>query len=360
MQRSLPQPEKRGFFQTNFVGAMIWLLRIATVVIVVWGAYNSISAGTYSLSQWKDLVIFGLAQGGMYGLIALGYTLIYGILGFINFAHGDIFMSGMMVGYFVADDLNTLGFWNAHPVISLLIILAVSMTTSCLVAIIIERIAYKPLRNAPRLIPLITSIGASFSLEYLFKGLFGAAAKSYPDMKAIDGFLNIGGFRILKTQVLVLGGVLVMMVFLYWFVEHTRAGKSIRSVAEDKEIAALMGVNVERTIIITFALGGAMAGAAGLFYALVFNQVYFLAGFVPGIKAFTAAVLGGIGNIPGAMVGGVTLGLLESLGPVLILAGLGVPAPHQLNDVVAFAVLTLVLIFRPTGLLGERLSQEKA
>ncbi len=275
MQKSLPQAEKRGFIRANFVGIMIWLLRIVTVVIVVWGAYNSISSGTYSLSQWKDLVIFGLAQGGMYGLIALGYTLIYGILGFINFAHGDIFMSGMMVGYFVADDLNTLGFWNAHPVLSLLIILAVSMATSSLVAVIIERIAYKPLRNAPRLIPLITSIGASFSLEYLFKGLFGAAAKSYPDMTSIDGFLNIGGFHILKTQALVLGGVLVMMVSLFWFVEHTRAGKSIRAVAEDKEIAALMGVNVERTIIITFALGGAMAGAAGLFYALGFNQVYF-------------------------------------------------------------------------------------
>lgn len=360
MQRTSTHKEKRGLLHIDFANIVIWLLRIATVVIVVWGAYNSITAGTYSLSQWKDLIIFGLAQGGMYGLIALGYTLIYGILGFINFAHGDIFMTGMMVGYFAANGLNSAGFWNTHPVISLIIVLLVSMATSTLVALITERIAYKPLRNAPRLIPLITSIGASFTLEYLFKGLFGAAAKSYPDMTAIDGFFTFGGFKILKSQVLVLVGVVVMVVFLYWFVEHTKAGKSIRSVAEDKEIAALMGVNVERTIMITFALGGAMAGAAGLFYAIVFNQVYFLAGFVPGIKAFTAAVLGGIGNIPGAMVGGVVLGLLESMGPILILAGWGIPAPHQLKDVVAFVVLILVLIFRPTGLLGERLSQEKA
>lgn len=360
MQRTLPNAPRRVLAGINFVGILIWLLRIGTLVIVVWGAYNAIASGTYSLSQWKDLVIFGLAQGGMYGLIALGYTLIYGILGFINFAHGDIFMTGMMVGYFVADDLNTAGFWNAHPVVSLLIILLVTMATSTLVAVMVERIAYKPLRNAPRLIPLITSIGASFTLEYLFKGLFGAAAKSYPKLAALQGSLTLGGFKILKTQALVLVGVVVMMVFLYWFVERTKAGRSIRAVAEDKEIAALMGVNVERTIVITFALGGAMAGAAGLFYALVFNQVYFLAGFVPGIKAFTAAVLGGIGNIPGAMLGGVVLGMLESMGPILILAGLGIPAPHQLKDVVAFTVLILVLIFRPTGLLGERLSQERA
>ncbi|MFQ5858663.1 MAG: branched-chain amino acid ABC transporter permease [Anaerolineae bacterium] len=344
----------------SFVGALMWVLRIAVIVIVVWGSFVSFTRGTYSLAQWQDLVIFGLAQGGVYALIALGYTMVYGILGFINFAHGEIFMSGAMVGFYVADFLANNGLWDANPFLSLLIVLAVSMATSTFLAVVLERVAYRPLRGAPRLIPLITAIGASFFLQYTFRGLFGAGVKSYPAVRILSGHISFLGIRILKLQLLVILAATLMMVLLYWFVEKTKTGRAMRAVAEDKEIAALMGVDVDRTIMTTFAVGGLMAGAAALLYSIVFRQVFFFTGFLPGIKAFTAAVLGGIGNIVGAMAGGLVLGMVESIGPILVLGGWGVPAPHQLKDVVAFMVLVLVLIFRPTGLLGERLAEERA
>ncbi len=360
MQEAIPQRKGRGLTDFSAIGLLIWALRIAVVVIVVWGVVGTISSRVYSFSQWQDLIVFGLAQGGVYALIALGYTMVYGVLGFINFAHGEVFMSGAMVGFFVASGLVSAGLWEANPVLSLLIVLAVSMLTSMTIAILIERIAYRPLRNSPRLIPLITSIGASFFLQYAFRGLFGAGIKSYPRAPFLLNKLTIFGFGIVAIQAVVILAAILMMAGLYLFVEKTKAGKAIRAVAEDKEIASLMGINVDRAIVSTFAIGGLMAGAAGTLYSLVFNQVFFFTGFLPGIKAFTSAVLGGIGNIVGAMVGGVVLGLVESLGPTLVLTGLNVPAPHQLKDVVAFTVLILVLIFRPTGLLGERLSEEKA
>ncbi len=356
MQQTLSQQLSE---RVNFAAVIIWALRLIVAVVVVWGVVSTLMSGVYSPSQWRDLVIFGLAQGGVYALIALGYTMVYGILGFINFAHGEVFMSGMMIGYFVADYLNQIGMWNGNPVLALLIVLLVSMATSTTVAVLVERIAYRPLRGSPRIVPLITSIGASFFIQYAFRGLFGAGVKSYPRMEALQGAVTVLGVRILKVHVLVIVAALVMMAVLYWFVEKTRTGKAIRAVAEDKEIAALMGVDIDRAIVTTFAIGGLMAGAAGLLYALVFYQVFFFSGFLPGIKAFTAAVLGGIGNIVGAMLGGLVLGIVESLGPILILSGLGIPAPHQLKDVVAFTVLVLVLIFRPKGLLGERLAEER-
>ncbi|MFQ5341565.1 MAG: branched-chain amino acid ABC transporter permease [Anaerolineae bacterium] len=338
----------------------MWALRIVVVVIVVWGSFVSLTSGVYSAAQWQDLIIVGLAQGGVYALIALGYTMVYGILGFINFAHGDIFMGGAMIGFYVADALAKNGLWDNSPFLSLLIVLVVSMATCTFLAVLLERVAYRPLRGAPRLIPLITAIGASFFLEYAFRGLFGAGVKSYPAMGILSGHISILGIRVLKTQLLVILSALLMMAFLYWFVEKTKTGRAMRAVAEDKEIAALMGVDVDRTITVTFAVGGMMAGAAALLYSLVFRQVFFFTGFLPGIKAFTAAVLGGIGNIVGAMAGGLLLGMVESIGPILVLGGWGVPSPHQLKDVVAFTVLVLVLIFRPTGLLGERLAEERA
>lgn len=344
----------------SFIGLVMWALRIAVVVIVVWGSFVSLTSGIYSPAQWQDLIIVGLAQGGVYALIALGYTMVYGILGFINFAHGDIFMGGAMIGFYVADALAKNGLWDNTPFPSLLIVLAVSMLTCTFLAVLLERVAYRPLRGAPRLIPLITAIGASFFLEYAFRGLFGAGVKSYPAMQILNGHVSFLGIRFLKTQLLVIVSALLMMAFLYWFVEKTKTGRAMRAVAEDKEIAALMGVDVDRTITVTFAVGGLMAGAAALLYSLVFRQVFFFTGFLPGIKAFTAAVLGGIGNIVGAMAGGLLLGIVESIGPILVLGGWGVPSPHQLKDVVAFSVLVLVLIFRPTGLLGERLAEERA
>jgi branched-chain amino acid transport system permease protein len=352
----------RGRFpeRISWITVIFWAIGILAIVLIVLGSFKSIASGRLTGARWRDLIVFGLAQGGIYGLIALGYTMVYGILGFINFAHGEVFTSGAMVGFFVARALDNAGLWDGQPALSLLILLLVCMATSTIVAILVERIAYRPLRDAPRLIMLITSIGASFFLQYTFRGLFGAGIKAYPRMDALEGFINIFGVRILKSQALVIVAALVMMVGLYLFVERTKVGKSLRAVAEDKEIAALMGIDVDRTIVMTFAVGGAMAGAAALLYVLVFGQVYFLTGFFPGIKAFTAAVLGGIGNLVGAMFGGVVLGILESVGPSLVLAGFNIPAFTQLKDVVAFLALVLVLILRPTGLLGERLAEERA
>ena len=343
----------------NWITVVFWTIGIVALVLIAWGSFNSITSGRLSAAQWRDLIVFGLAQGSVYALIALGYTMVYGVLGFINIAHGEVFMSGAMVGFFAAGALADAGMWNSQPALSLVIVMLVAMATSTIVAVLVERIAYRPLREAPRLIPLITSIGASFFLQYTFRGLFGAGIKSYPRMAALDGFITIFGLRILRSQGLVIVAAVVMMVGLYLFVERTKTGKTLRAVAEDKEMAALMGIDVDRAIVMTFIVGGAMAGAAALLYSLVFLQVSIFTGFVPGITAVTAAVLGGIGNIVGAMVGGLVLGILESLGPSLVLAGFNIPAFTQLKDVVAFLALVLVLILRPTGLLGERLAEER-
>jgi branched-chain amino acid transport system permease protein len=344
----------------DVVDIFLWLVRVAALVIIVWGAFFSLTSGRLGGAQWANLVLFGIAQGSVYALIALGYTMVYGVLGFINFAHGEVFMWGAMVGYFVANALSRAGLWNEQPFVSLAIVLVASMATSTSVAVLLERVAYRRLRGAPRLIPLITSIGASFFLQYAALGLFGAGIKTYPAVAALSGQLEILGIRMVKSQALVIGVALMMMVGLYQFVERTKTGRALRAVAEDKEIAALMGVDVDRTIVLTFAVGGAMAGVAGLLWGIVFRTVFFFTGFLPGIKAFTSAVLGGIGNIVGAMLGGLLLGVFESLGPSLILTGLGIPSAHQLKDVVAFVALVLVLIFKPTGLMGERLAEERA
>ena len=234
------------------------------------------------------------------------------------------------------------------------------MATSTGIAVLLERIAYRPLRHAPRLVPLITAIGASFFLQYTFRGLYGSGFQAYPVVRILEGQWLIGPFRILKFQAVVIVAAALLMAALYSFVQRTRVGKAIRAVSEDKECAALMGINIDRMIVTTFVIGGMAAGAAGVLYALMFKQVHFFMGFIPGIKAFTAAVLGGIGNIPGAMLGGIFLGLLESVGPSLFLDGLGIAAPYQLKDAIAFTMLVLVLIFRPTGILGERLAVKKA
>ena len=342
------------------VDLFLWVVRIAALFAILWGAYFSIASGRLSGAQWRSLIVFGIAQGSVYGLIALGYTMVYGVLRFINFAHGEVFMCGAMAGFFTSDALAAAGIWNSSPVLSLLVTLVVCMAVSATIAVVLERVAYRRLRGAPRLIPLITSIGASFFLQYAVAGLFGTDQKAYPGMDLLDGSISILGLEVLKVQALVIASALVMMVGLYLFVEKTKAGKAMRAVAEDQEIARLMGINVDRTIVLVFAVGGAMAGAAGLLYGLEFGNVHFFSGFLPGIKAFTSAVLGGIGNIVGAMTGGLVLGGVESLGPSGVLEGLGIPASHQLKDVVAFLALVLVLIFRPSGILGERVAEERA
>jgi branched-chain amino acid transport system permease protein len=228
------------------------------------------------------------------------------------------------------------------------------------IALLVERVAYRPLRNAPKLVPLISAIGASFFLQYTFRGFLGPGIYAYPSVDVLEQTIPGGFLRLRWIDILVIGSALLLMLALYLFVQRTKLGTAIRAVSEDKSTAALMGIDVNRAIVTTFAIGAAMAGAGGVLYCLMFKQVFFFTGFVPGIKAFTAAVLGGIGNIPGAMLGGLFLGQVESVGPALFLDGLGVPSPNQLKDVIAFTMLVLVLVFRPSGLLGERISSQRA
>lgn len=342
------------------VDGFLWAVRVAAVVWIAWGAWFSLTGGRLTVDQWRNLVVIGLAQGSIYALIALGYTMVYGVLRFINFAHGEVFMVGTMTGFFVSDALARTALWDDQPIVALLLVLVCCMTISALVALALERVCYRPLRGLPRLIPFITAIGASFFLQYAVAGLVGTSVKTYPPVDMLSGSFDVVGFRVQKVQLLVIVVALLVMAGLYLYVERTRAGKAMRAVAEDQEIARLMGIDVDRAIARVFAVGGALAGAAGLLFGLMFESVRFRSGFMPGIKAFTAAVLGGIGNIPGAMLGGVTLGSVEALGPSLVLSGHGIPSAHQLKDVVAFSVLVLVLIFKPSGLLGEQVVEERA
>lgn len=345
----------------NATDVFMWVIGASLLFAIIYGSFATLAAGTYSGRQWVDLIIAGLAQGSIYALIALGYTLVYGVLRMINFAHSEVFMGGAYIGFFAADALNRSGFLQPNPVVGLLIVFLVSMATSLTIAVLLERVAYRPLRRAPRLVPLITAIGASFFLQYVFRGLFGSKFKPYPDISALSGSISITpDFNISRIELLVIISAAVLMFILYLYVQKTKAGKAMRAVAEDKDVAALMGINVDSAIVRTFMLGGAMAGAAGVLYALTFRNISYFMGFIPGIKAFTAAVLGGIGNIPGAMLGGLFLGLIESVGPSLFLQGLSIPAPYQLKDAIAFTMLVMVLIFRPTGILGEQVAVKKA
>lgn len=339
---------------------VIWAVGVIILIGIIWGSIVTLNTGKYAPSTWIDLTITGLALGGVYALIALGYTLVYGILRMINFAHSEVFMSGAFTATFAAQALVAMNWWNTYPVLSLLIVMLVSAIVSAAVALLLERVAYRRLRGAPRLVPLITAIGASFFLQYTFRGLYGSGLRPFPDMEIFSGFWLIGSIRIFKTQAAAIIGAIIMMVILYTIVQRTKIGKAMRSVSEDKEVAALMGINVDRVIATTFALGGLSAGIAGILYLLLFPVAHFFMGFFPGLKAFTAAVLGGIGNVPGAFLGAMVLGLLESVGPSLFLDGLGIPAPNQLKDAIAFTILVFILIFRPSGILGERLTQAKA
>jgi branched-chain amino acid transport system permease protein len=345
----------------DFIGVFLWTIRAMIVVLVAWGTISALLDNPYTARQWTDFVVFGIAQGSMYALIAIGYTLVYGVLFMINFAHGEFLMSGTFTAtVFVATPLSASGFLDRQPVLGLILITAVAMIVSVGIALLTERVAYRPLRKAPRLVPLITAIGASFFWQYFFRGLYGSQVTPFPQIEALTGTVPLFGTEILKTHLVVIGVTIVMLIGLNFFIMQTKTGKAIRAVAENKDVAALMGIDVDRTIAITFAVGAAMAAVAGILFALVFRQVHYFMGFIPGIKAFTAAVLGGIGSVPGAALGGLVLGMFESVGPALFLQGLGIPAPHQLKDVIAFTMLVFILIFRPQGILGERLAEEKA
>lgn len=347
----------------NWVDAFLTFVRIAALAVIGIGlvafALQQFRGEGLTGPQLRDLLVAGVAQGAMYGLIALGYSMVYGVLGFINFAHGEVFMSGAMSGFIVSTVLFERGLWEQSFLLSITIVLFISITVSVLATVLMERVAYRPLRNSPRLIPLITSIGVSFFMQNAVLGLFGPASKTYPQLPvALSMRRNILGVEIEGTKLLVLVVAAVSMAGLWFFVERTKTGKAMRAVAEDKEIASLMGINVDRIIVTTFAVGGAMAGVAGVLWGLLFRGVNFFTGFLPGIKAFTAAVIGGVGNLGGSMVGGLVLGITESIGPLFVLAPLGVPGVSQIKDAVAFSVLVLVLLFKPKGLFGERLSAE--
>jgi branched-chain amino acid transport system permease protein len=354
-------PTTRRVSTFSWVDAILTALRIIILALIIIGSANTLLSGRFTLDQWITLFIAGLAQGSIYALIALGYTLVYGILLMINFAHGEVFMAGAFTAVFLAQAFDRSGFLNSQPLLAVLILMAFAALVSMSIAVLLERIAYRPLRNAPRLVPLITAIGASFFLQYTFRGLFGSAFKAYPTVDVLEGSITLGTLSIPTVQIVVFAIALLLMGALYWLVERTKVGKAMRAVSENKQNARLMGINVDYVIMFTFAIGGALAGAAGVVNGLFRPQgVGFYMGFIPGIKAFTAAVLGGIGNIRGAALGGLALGVIEAIGPNLVLIGLGIPGANQLRDLVAFGMLVLILIFRPQGLLGERLAEKKA
>lgn len=351
---------KRTFRPSRLIRPTIGVLFFA---FLAWRLYTVLVVQPlYGPDTWLRFAISGLILGGVYAVIALGYTLVYGVLFMINFAHGDVMMLGAFAGYFTLEAFQGAGLLNRSvgwSVACVVIAFIVGMLVGMGVAIALERIAYRPLRQAPRLVPLISAIGASLFLENAAQLMFGAARNKYANPDIIQhnaGWsVMVGGKSVLLTYTGVLTFVLsiLLMIGLYILVMRTKSGKAMRAVAEDKEVAALMGINVDRVIANTFAISGVLAGAAGVMWGLHMSIVYHYVGFIPGMKAFTAAVMGGIGNIPGAMLGGLALGVMEAVAP----AALGMP--FQLKDVLAFCILILVLIFRPTGLLGEVLSEKK-
>jgi branched-chain amino acid transport system permease protein len=296
--------------------------------------------------EWLQLLLDGSTIGGVYAVIALGYTLVYGVLRMINFAHGEIFMMGAFAGYYTLTEFEERGDLNqTAPEFTIAVAMISGVIIAVVLAVAMERFAYRPLRHAPRLAPLISAIGVSILLQNIMLRVTNARGKVYPDVFP-DGSIVVFDVRITFIRMFLLGMSAFFLAALYVFIERTKAGMAIRAVAEDRDTAALMGINVDRTISVTFAAGAALAGAAGVAYGMFVPAVTSQIGFIPGIKAFTAAVLGGIGSVPGAVLGGYFLGISESVSTKYLGA--------QYKDVVAFVLLVLVLIFRPWGFLGKR------
>ncbi|MCS7056492.1 MAG: branched-chain amino acid ABC transporter permease [Thermoflexales bacterium] len=338
---------------------MRWITRgigILIVAIVLARAITVSIAEGYPLTFWASQLVNGLVLGGVYALVALGYTLVYGILLMINFAHGEVMMIGGVAGFFGLQLAQALGWMSgsvAQVAIALLAVMGIGMIGAMLTGVTLERIAYRPLRNAPRLVPLISAIGASLFLQYSVLLVFGVSPLVYQRPALISGGFRVGPVFIPYTGLIIFLTSLALMAALFIIVQRTRLGRAMRAVAADRDTAALMGVDVNQVITFTFLLGSALAGAAGVMLGFHNSVIKFNSGFIPGLKAFTAAVMGGIGNIPGAMVGALVLGIVESIGP----SALGIPAEYK--DIIAFALLVLVLIFRPQGLLGEALAEKK-
>jgi branched-chain amino acid transport system permease protein len=308
---------------------------------------------------FPQVLLDGIVLGFMYALIALGYTMVYGVLQFINFAHSEIFIVGAFVGVEILLSLRTAGLLDALPWPLILVgVLLAGMLASGVLAVTIERVAYRPLRAAPRLIPLISAIGMSFFLQdfiRLFESLWRNAFNLvYPSMDPLNRRFELTStIDVSVKSLVVIVAALLMLWALHVVVNRTKVGTAIRAVAEDQAAASLMGINVNRIISLTFLIGGAMGGAAGVLFGIQYSLVNPYTGFIPGLKAFTAAVLGGIGNIPGAMVGGLVLGLLEAFAASYLSLLTGGAFGAEYKDIFAFSVLILILIFRPKGLLGE-------
>ena len=304
--------------------------------------------------EFLQQVINGLSLGTFYALIALGYTMVYGVLRFINFAHGDVFMIGAFVGYYTAGKVVPL--LGGHFVLlGLLGLVVVSMTVCAVLGIVIEKLAYRPLRNHPKLTVLITAIGVSLFLEYGGQFLFGPDPKPFLD-KVPDAFKDriqdldnplphLGNLIISPNQLLVFGVTVFLLIALNYIVKQTKMGLAMRAVSNNATAAALMGVNTDTVISFTFGLGSALAGAAGILFAISYPSIDPLMGLLPGIKAFVAAVLGGIGNLPGAALGGLIIGLVETF--------VGASSFSTYKEAIAFAILILILLFKPSGLLGK-------
>ena len=291
------------------------------------------------MEQFLQQLINGLAIGGIYALVALGYTMVYGVLKLINFAHGDIYMVGAYIGFFAIT--------QAH--LSIVPSLLISLVVTGFLGMLVERLAYKPLRHAPRISVLITAIGVSFFLEYTTMYFVSPTPRTFPAMFG-DVAVTVGGIVINGQQMLILGITAVLMVILTYIVQKTKTGKAMRAASFDTETAELMGINSDRIISITFGIGSALAAVAGVLVGIYYNSIDPLMGIMPGLKAFVAAVLGGIGILPGAVVGGLILGVVEALVSGFI--------SSTFRDAAAFAILILVLLVRPAGIFGKNTKEK--
>jgi len=299
------------------------------------------------VAEFVQQLANGVTKGSYYALIALGYTMVYGIIQLINFAHGEVFMLGAFIGLWTFNwGASNLG-WGSGSLVALVVVLAMAALLTPVVGLGLERFAYRPLRGAPRLAPLITALGASFALQQIVAVFYSRSFLSFPTLFP-NTSIQVAGASIRLLWIFMIVLALGLTFALTTFIRTTRLGKAMRATAEDPDTARLMGVNVDRIIALTFVIGSALAGIGGVLAGMYIGQVNFFMGFIAGLKAFTAAVLGGIGNIAGAVLGAFTLGILETFGA----AYLG----GEWQDVFAFGVLILVLVFRPTGLLGERVA----
>jgi branched-chain amino acid transport system permease protein len=303
-------------------------------------------------AQLPQQLVNGLTLGAVYALIALGYSMVYGVLRLLNFAHGDVYMVGAFIGYGVMTTFIPAEGPLIAPVFIILFMLSLAMVGCGVLGVVIEQFAYRPLRNSPRIAPLISALGVSFFIQNAIQLTLTAQFRTYETEKLIPPALGfeIGSARISATRLLVIVAAIVLMIVLQYLVRNTRMGKAMRAVSIDREAASMMGVNVDRVIVFTFFIGSALAGAAGVLTGMVFIRIGHFMGFTAGLKGFTAAVLGGIGSIPGAMLGGFILGLTEAFAVGFV--------SSTYKDVIAFVVLVIVLLIRPRGLLGARIPQK--